>query len=370
MGIGFGWSFPVDFNSANGGTMLRRCSANQTRRRRPSSFSRAFTLVELLVVIAIIGILVALLLPAIQAAREAARRAQCTNNLKQIGIGLLNYESAHKTLPGGSSYLHPTLRGTWVSDILPFVEENSIKGRLDLTKGMNELPNVTQVAGLVINLFICPSDPRSSAPIKHNLPGQLPEIRQLAGSDRNPANSQAAWYTACIGPTIPDKCDFDTTNKTCMGCDFGTPKSVFPSGWGGFCSPCTGQTGALTCPDKSRGVGMFARSYEGLQLKHVTDGVSHTIAAGETLPFDCIWNCLFCDNHPLTSTQIPINTREADDPAKNLLIPWRTHGYKSQHPGGVNLLMGDGSVQFIQETIDYFLYNALGSRAASENAEL
>ena len=67
--------------------------------RKNRSHVRAFTLVELLVVIAIIGILVALLLPAIQAAREAARRTQCTNNMKQIGLAILNYESAKKQLP-------------------------------------------------------------------------------------------------------------------------------------------------------------------------------------------------------------------------------------------------------------------------------
>jgi prepilin-type processing-associated H-X9-DG protein len=98
-------------------------------------------------------------------------------------------------------------------------------------------------------------------------------------------------------------------------------------------------------------------------LERVTDGLSHTIAVGETLPFHTIWNCLFCDNHPLSSTQIPLNVMETDDVT---LQPWRSHGFKSQHPGGAHIAMGDGSVQFVEETIDYWIYNAMGTRGAND----
>src|SRR3954447_3011833 len=84
---------------------------------------RAFTLVELLVVIAIIGILVALLLPAIQSAREAARRAQCVNNLKQVGIAVQNYHDTYKQLPIGA---YSCCWGTWQVSILPFMEEQQL----------------------------------------------------------------------------------------------------------------------------------------------------------------------------------------------------------------------------------------------------
>ena len=85
--------------------------------------SRGFTLVELLVVITIIGILIALLLPAVQAAREAARRAKCSNNLKQIGLALLNYESAHGTFPAGGSHSPSGWYGfSWMIQIFPYCE--------------------------------------------------------------------------------------------------------------------------------------------------------------------------------------------------------------------------------------------------------
>src|SRR5262245_21248983 len=89
--------------------------------RRKLGFTRpAFTLVELLVVIAIIGVLVALLLPAVQSAREAARRAQCTNNLKQIGIAVHNYDDVWKAIPPGCYH---GVFGTWVLHILPYMEQ-------------------------------------------------------------------------------------------------------------------------------------------------------------------------------------------------------------------------------------------------------
>ena len=323
---------------------------------------RAFTLVELLVVIAIIGILVALLLPAVQAAREAARRAQCTNNLRQIGIGLLNYESSKKSLPGGSSYQHPTWRGNWVTEILSYIEEKNVADKLDPKVGFDESPNAAFVANVVIPVFICPSDPRSSQPIKRNDAGQPAQIRKAAGN-HNANASQALWYTGSMGPTIPDLCAFDTSRNACMGCDFGA--DALP--WAPICAPCFTSTGAASCPDKNKRVGMFSRWSGGIPLKRVTDGTSHTIAVGETRPFDCVWNCLFCDNHPLSSTQIPLNTFDTDEVT---LQPWRSHGFKSEHPGGINVVMGDGSVQFLGETMDYLLYNALGTRGAGDSGTL
>jgi prepilin-type processing-associated H-X9-DG protein len=317
-------------------------------------------LVELLVVIAIIGILVALLLPAIQGAREAARRTQCTNNLHQIGIALHNFESSKKSLPGGSGFrVQP---GTWVSSILPHMENTAIVARLNMKKFMDESPNVELIETIYLPDFICPSDPMASSPVKRNDPGQPPQIRKLGGYDHNPPICQALWYPASMGPTAPDQCTFaDSTivNQVCMGCDFGSPAGV----GNGFCSPCGTGARGVSCPDPHRCVGMICRNVEGTRFRRVTDGLSHTFMVGETLPFHHIWNCLFCDNFPVATTHIPVNTMESSEAATNY---WRTSGFKSEHPGGVNMMLGDGSVSFVSETIDYLIYNYLGTRAAGD----
>jgi prepilin-type N-terminal cleavage/methylation domain-containing protein len=142
-------------------TLVELPAANEHKRA-------GFTLVELLVVIAIIGILVALLLPAIQAARESARRSQCTNNLRQLGIASLNYESSKKAFPYGRKRGQVTKAdGTtaalnvaqWghLAWILPYAEEAAVYGKIDFTKAPEDSVNV-EVKKLKIAMFYCPSD--------------------------------------------------------------------------------------------------------------------------------------------------------------------------------------------------------------------
>jgi prepilin-type processing-associated H-X9-DG protein len=113
---------------------------------------------------------------------------------------------------------------------------------------------------------------------------------------------------------------------------------------------------------------MFCRRHIGVPLKAATDGLSSTFLAGETLPGHYIWNCIFCDNFPVSSTHIPLNTME-QCPSTLCAADtnyWRTSGFKSMHPGGANFVLSDGSVQFINETIDYYTYNMLGNREDGE----
>ncbi len=142
-------------------------------------FAQGFTLVELLVVIAIIGVLVALLLPAVQAAREAARRMQCTNNVKQLAITVLNYESASKQLPAAGSFaprpadittkveLRSGRNHSWVVTILPYMEQQALFNQFDLNTDIartlgNPQPQESQVAAL-----LCPSDTAQGRVYEH-----------------------------------------------------------------------------------------------------------------------------------------------------------------------------------------------------------
>jgi prepilin-type N-terminal cleavage/methylation domain-containing protein len=304
-----------------------------------------FTLVELLVVIAIIGVLVALLLPAVQAAREASRRAACINNLHQIGLALHNYHDTNLVLPYGSDY--PSLnRNTWSKAILPFIELQNHFDMFDHVKALTDNAN-EKGCRTPIKAYICPSDPKALEPI-------LPGRGDSPGT--NPTHSTMLSYPACMGPTHPDACPFcpDTTpsptNWCCMGCNFGT--------YGGWCG----------VPDGTF-AGMFGRWPTSLNFAAVTDGLSNTLMGGETIPSHYVWNGAFCPNFPVSATTIPINHKQSDkgQHGGHTLILWaRCSGFKSYHQGGANFVLGDASVKFVQQNIDYKIYNHLGTREGGE----
>lgn len=313
--------------------------------------SRAFTLVELLVVIAIIGILVSLLLPAVQSAREAARGMECKNNLKQIGLALHSYHTAHDTFPYGSgdccSPANPKAwGGVWTTMILPQLEQQNLYDKIDFDKHTKDLPQ--DVLDTVVNVYICPSD---GAPSKAVFTDRYPH---------NPTQAAGTWYTASMGPTDTDKCmlcpEGDVAgpdNYCCQGNNFGTlPGDGYPAG---------------------SGVGMFSRFRKSIRIHDVKDGTTNTLAIGETLPSQCTFISMFAVNFNVSPTNIPLNTFESDGPGGQHTAGtswWTTGGFKSRHPGGANFALGDGSVRFLSDTIDFRLYNEIGTIAGGEVAQV
>jgi len=299
----------------------------------------AFTLVELLVVIAIIGILIALLLPAVQAAREAARRMQCSNNLKQIGLALHNYHGIHNCLPmacGSRSSKPPLQTGTWPSMILPFLEQQDVYNMIDFDKHLKDPANAAAVT-TVIPAYVCPSDSTVQDPI----------LADRHDRD-NPNPSLGLWYAGSIGPTIMDFCPFCPNPEP-------SPSNYCCQGW---------NYGSTNPPGNS--VGLFGRYARGFTFDETTDGLSQTIMCGETLPGHCIWMGAFNSNLCITGTSIPLNTMETGG-----LDNWyRACGFKSLHPGGASFLIADGSVHFFLDSIDYKLYNELGTRAGGESVSV
>lgn len=321
--------------------------ANSSRFSRPprSRERDGFTLVELLVVIAIIGVLVALLLPAVQAARSAARRTHCKNNLRQIALAMHTFHEAHNAQPKYHDTADPYGWGepgpTWTMAILPFMEEQALYDSFDFNVTLNHVNNALAVQQIV-PVYVCPEAEGASNPI-------FDDRADAGGNNPNPA--LGLFYPVSIGPTEPDACHYCPEgtqgapgNYCCQGDNYGTRD------YSGQLAPSS--------------VGMFGRYNDVRRFAQVVDGLSNTFMVGETLPTQCAYGGAYAPNFSLASTSIPLNTFE-ECPA-----PPGCHnrgcGFKSDHPGGAHFALGDASVHFINEGIDYRVYNFLGTRAGEE----
>lgn len=292
----------------------------------------AFTLVELLVVIAIIGILVGLLLPAVQAAREAARRMSCGNNLKQLSLGLLNYESAYKRLPIGFRDTAATggklFDGgwSWSAAVLPFMEQNALYDTLDLRfhpYGTGATPNNIAAMAVPIPTFRCPSD-QSPLTVGNN-----------SGNANGIANIAVSSYAGVLG-------SFD----------------------GEWC-----QVSGNTNVEGVRNRGLLVVN-SSRKLAQVTDGTSNTLAIGEVS-----WRPLvsgegserqlilgnvttnggpLCTNSASNNNGAHLHMRAARHKLNGPIIGGEKHkAFHSYHPGGALFALVDGSVQFISQTIEH-----------------
>jgi prepilin-type N-terminal cleavage/methylation domain-containing protein len=349
----------------------------------PLPVRRGFTLVELLATIAIIGLLIALLLPAVQSARESGRRVACSNNLRQIGLGLQHFHASNRSLPVTTSALYG-VRGwtasdgrnmeavfwagandplwaeyqavygqmrknasgsivfapyTWVTGILPFIEQTTRFNMFRLDRGCEDSLNAPAMR-LPLSTIICPSDPDSARP-------------SMTGRCKNPSRTgHGLWYLGSMGPV-----HVGGGNNACPA-----GSTSGPNAW------CN-----LSGNNRTGKVGLFSsENWTPSRFEQVSDGVSKTIMLFETTPRADGHNSAFYA--PVGTLAIPTN---APVPAAAYIaydtnteqgnMAQFVNGPRSNHPGACGFLMCDASVQFFAETTDFRTLCQLGTKAGCEN---
>ena len=305
----------------------------QLLRRSPSSSTGAagFTLVELLVVIAIIGVLIALLLPAIQAARESARRTQCTNNVKQVMLGFLNYCDVNKGIPNRFSLSGTTLTSGhgWGVTILPFIEEINLYNRWNNKKSFFD-PENQAFCSTPVSSYLCPSSPIS------------PRLMPVSVSTTQTSTGIAGDYVVFHQITTTG------STATCNPCDTAAPKNA----------------GTLT------------------PLRQITDGTAHTLLLSEQAGRPDYWlagvkqatsnptNPLFWGSWASYQSVTAQGWNGAATPAAGGVYSMNrsnSQGIYSFHSQGANFGMCDGSVRFVTEELPVTLLVAFASRNAGDS---
>jgi prepilin-type N-terminal cleavage/methylation domain-containing protein/prepilin-type processing-associated H-X9-DG protein len=279
---------------------------------------RAFTLIELLIVVGIIAVLISLLLPAVQSAREQARRAQCCNNLTQLGIALANYAVAHSVLPPGVvndtgpiQNLPQGYHYSWTVQILPFLGQNNIYRRFDFQKSVYAANNAT-ARGVHISTFLCPSDPKSG-PISYM--GCHHDAEAPIAAD----NHGVLYLNSCVRfDEIPDG-----VAQTIL---LGESRQINPGllGWASGTHATLRNTG------------------HGLNVPSALLALGNTTAQ---LTVEERWAAYV---QMLEDGVIPVDF---------------VGGFSSWHSSGANFLFCDGSVRFLNSSIRADVYRVLGGRA-------
>ena len=328
------------------------------------SLRRGFTLIELLVVIAIIAVLIALLLPAVQAAREAARRSQCINNLKQIGLGVMNYESANGCFPPGE---RGCCWGTWGVFLLPFIEQTALfnswnsygnnsgnPGYVDADFRYAGVANTT-VSFTRINAYVCPSDPNGGM--------------QRTGSARyqnyvvNYGATDQAQTTAYNIP-VPSNPAISARFLGAPFTDIGAPLIDSPGYALGFVKLPTASIASVTDGLSNTAMASEVRiaspqndnDLRGFFWWGPSASFNTIITPNSTYP-DAMGNGGCAVQNP------PCNGSLTATGAQSSLVYL---GARSFHPGGVNSTFCDGSVKFVKNTINITTWMAVGTTQGGE----
>jgi prepilin-type N-terminal cleavage/methylation domain-containing protein/prepilin-type processing-associated H-X9-DG protein len=318
-----------------------------------------FTLVELLVVIAIIGVLVALLLPAVQAARESARRSQCMNNLKQMGLGVQNYNDTYSVMPAGNYH---SVFGSWLLHILPYIELQSLHQQYS-NQGMSGYPDTGIRYGNAVNLpvtrtqiktYVCPSDTKSA---------QLGVISGVTFHN----------YVANYGNTTRGRLSPVSTSSTGL-----------PNMYGG--APFI----EVIMQNVPTAYISHDNTYKPVvRIAEISDGMSNTLAISETVQGKsgdlrgfgwwgggCHFETKLTPNSPL-----PDRTEQSCTPANRLNPPCANRqagvaeneeslAARSRHPTGVQAAMCDGSVRFFSNNVALDTWRAIGTAAGGDPVTL
>jgi len=301
------------------------------------SDTSGFTIVELLVVISIVGILVGLLLPAVQMAREAARRMQCANNLKQLGLAVHNYHDTYRMLPisvgpwqQGPRYAKERNGKGWIVSMLPQLEQANLyaafephfKGDFFSGGGLNS-PAALQVMQTKLSVLTCPSDGSSQELITQQF--------QLQGIPVAATN-----YKGVLGDNRIGDVTFSIHEGT-------LPRCLEIGG-------CNGLFFRVTYQEPKR----FAS---------ITDGLSNTLLIGEDVVQHNASSAAYYANGDYCACHGPINYK----PKPPTPLDWaNVTTFRSNHPGGAQFAIADGSVRFISQSADQLLYRGLCTRGGGE----
>ena len=334
-----------------------------------------FTLIELLVVIAIIAVLIALLLPAVQAAREAARRAQCTNNLKQMGLALHNYESTNGAFPpttlltfASTTATKPIWQGSWSVNarIAPYMELGPMYNAINFS-GTYSDPQNTTVSDTPVKFLFCPSDPG----------GSIDDVNYGGTGSATSSYGQFVgdWYVWSNGGPI---------NRSAFGPNASRTIAQFTDGLSNSMAASEGYIGHL----QARNCYTAPTAPPGMTPTTVPDP-SVSVATLQTLVSACSGSGKFGVKLGHTrwtnggvyysgvTTAVPPNTG-ATYPGFGGPFDWvstdennggptyASLSASSYHPGGVNVLMADGSVKFMKNTVSPFTWRALGTIGGGE----
>jgi len=351
---------------------------------------QGFTLIELLVVIAIIAVLIALLLPAVQAAREAARRAQCVNNLKQLGLAVHNYHSVNNVLPATSMFLGPAYSTTpgvgpgwgwnasWTTSILPGLEQSALYNSYNFHIDGLDVANTT-VGYNSLAFMLCPSEnvrQRPSAPWaplsyrgNHGGPGT---ISNWSGTIVELGTSNPASWWGAAGDTNMAFFGFE-------GVTDGTSNTAL------FSEKLMGVATAVTSNSPNGKRGLYSATYPGAYNTGNSTSAIAGLAACKSLPNGTadtgeithngfIWHAgypwgILINGYNHFNTPNGFSCVAPDDTAGGSRIWGGTSGMitaTSNHSGGVNVGMADGSVKFIKDSVAATTWWAIGTRNQGE----